>query len=132
MSARSDGPPAQASTQLGRPARFRAGKRTTEEDGIVGEASKVTVRIEDGIAVITIDNPPINAGSLSVRAGLVEALRSAGAAGVSGAILIGTGRAFIHSPAPSCPMSFELWRMLPFRSSPRSTGPRSAVGSNWR
>jgi 3-hydroxyacyl-CoA dehydrogenase len=61
----------------------------------VGEASKVTVRIEDGIAVITIDNPPINAASLPVRAGLVEALRSAGAAGVSGAILIGTGRAFI-------------------------------------
>ena len=37
----------------------------------------VTFDLMDGIAVITIDNPPIKAGSLAMRAGLITALDKA-------------------------------------------------------
>ncbi len=37
----------------------------------------VHYRLEDGVAVLTIDNPPVNALSLAVRAGLLQALERA-------------------------------------------------------
>ena len=39
--------------------------------------SKVELRIEDGIAVVTITNPPVNALGAEVRQGLMEALEKA-------------------------------------------------------
>jgi 3-hydroxyacyl-CoA dehydrogenase len=56
------------------------------------------VRVErvGGIAVVTIDNPPVNALSQAVRAALLRAFRSlADDAGVSGVVLIGAGRNFV-------------------------------------
>lgn len=57
------------------------------------ENAPVTMTIKDRVAVLTIDNPPVNAGSHAVRAGLIEALRRCG--DVDGAIIIGAGRSFI-------------------------------------
>ena len=54
---------------------------------------RVTMTVEDRIAVIRIDNPPVNAGSYVVRKGIVDTIESA--AGVDGAVLIGEGRSFI-------------------------------------
>ncbi len=57
--------------------------------------AKVTLFVNDRIAVITIDNPPVNAGSQAVRAGLLAAFGQAEALDLQGAILIGAGRSFI-------------------------------------
>jgi 3-hydroxyacyl-CoA dehydrogenase len=56
------------------------------------------VRLEqDGdIAVITVDNPPVNAGSQGVRAGITAALdRIRSDPAVQGAVIIGSGNTFI-------------------------------------
>jgi 3-hydroxyacyl-CoA dehydrogenase len=56
------------------------------------------IRVErDGdVAVILIDNPPVNAGSLEVRRGILAAVEAAAAdAGVSAVVLIGAGTTFI-------------------------------------
>jgi 3-hydroxyacyl-CoA dehydrogenase len=56
------------------------------------------VRLERSgdVAVIVIDNPPVNAGSHAVRAGLLDAIRQIGAdAGVRAAVLTGAGTTFI-------------------------------------
>lgn len=56
------------------------------------------VRIEkDGdIAVIIIDNPPVNAGSLEVRQGLLDAVQAlAEDASLVGGVLMGAGKTFI-------------------------------------
>lgn len=56
----------------------------------------VTLRYEGNIAVITIDNPPINATSHVVRAGLVDAIDQIdGNDAVRAAILICDGKTFI-------------------------------------
>ncbi|SDH18138.1 3-hydroxyacyl-CoA dehydrogenase NAD-binding domain-containing protein [Pelagibacterium luteolum] len=48
------------------------------------------------VAVITIDNPPVNAGSAKVRAGLLEALGALGDRnGIKVAIIIGAGKTFM-------------------------------------
>ncbi|WP_127996686.1 3-hydroxyacyl-CoA dehydrogenase NAD-binding domain-containing protein [Piscinibacter defluvii] len=60
--------------------------------------SEARVRMErDGdIAVIVIDNPPINAGSAAVRQGVLAAVRQLEAdASLRGAVLIGAGGTFI-------------------------------------
>ena len=50
----------------------------------------------DGIAVITIDNPPVNALSPGVPEGIVRAIDEINAdAGVRAAVLIGAGRTFV-------------------------------------
>jgi len=52
-------------------------------------------RTED-IAVVTIDNPPVNAGSHAVRQGLLQALTEIAATqGLAGVVLIGAGKTFI-------------------------------------
>lgn len=59
---------------------------------------RLVVRLEayGDIAVIKIDNPPINAGSTAVRKGLLAAVEEFSAnAGFTGAVLIGEGRWFM-------------------------------------
>lgn len=60
------------------------------------KAEPVTVTITDGIAVIQVDNPPVNALSQAVRQGLSAAIDSvAGNEDVSAAVIVGAGRTFI-------------------------------------
>ena len=59
-------------------------------------ALPVRVEREGGIAVVTIDNPPVNALSQAVRVELLRLFRSfADDAGVTGIVLIGAGRDFV-------------------------------------
>lgn len=62
------------------------------------DASSGAVRIEtDGdIAVLVVDNPPVNAGSLAVRRGLRDALDQVERdAALAGAVIVGAGKTFI-------------------------------------
>jgi 3-hydroxyacyl-CoA dehydrogenase len=64
----------------------------------VSEVVREVVRVErDGdVAVVLIDNPPINAGSLEVRRGVLAAIEAAGAAaGVEAVVIMGAGTTFI-------------------------------------
>jgi 3-hydroxyacyl-CoA dehydrogenase len=59
---------------------------------------KLLVRfdVEDGVGVVTIDNPPVNALGPGVRDGIVEALEKGEAdPGVAAMVMIGAGRSFI-------------------------------------
>lgn len=57
---------------------------------------KVRLEREGSVGVIVIDNPPINAGSAAVRAGLLSAIQTVQAdASLQAAILIGAGKTFI-------------------------------------
>lgn len=56
---------------------------------------KVGFRMDGTIAILEIDNPPVNAGSHSVREGLVAGIEQATDAGARGAVLLGAGRSFI-------------------------------------
>ncbi|MFG1272242.1 3-hydroxyacyl-CoA dehydrogenase NAD-binding domain-containing protein [Xanthobacter flavus] len=51
--------------------------------------------VADGVAIVTIDNPPVNVTSHAVRQGLAAALDAAEAAGVSRVVLTGAGKTFI-------------------------------------
>jgi 3-hydroxyacyl-CoA dehydrogenase len=56
----------------------------------------ISVAVEDGIAVITVDNPPVNAISAAMRRGLLEITRRlANDPTVSAVALYGAGRTFI-------------------------------------
>ena len=56
----------------------------------------VLYEVKDGVAVLTIDNPPVNPLSDGVRAGLYEGIANAEAdVAVVGVVLTGKGRAFI-------------------------------------
>jgi 3-hydroxyacyl-CoA dehydrogenase len=51
---------------------------------------------DGGVAVIIIDNPPVNAGSTAVRRGLHDAIATVAAdPGIEAAVLIGAGKTFI-------------------------------------
>jgi 3-hydroxyacyl-CoA dehydrogenase len=68
--------------------------------GFEGESDSMNglVRLnhDDGIAVITIDNPPVNALSSGVPEGIAESIRAAaGDPAVRAAVVIGAGRTFI-------------------------------------
>ncbi len=57
---------------------------------------KVTTRIESDVMVITVNNPPINAGSIEVRKGLLEAVTELGRnEQAQCAVIIGSGNTFI-------------------------------------
>ena len=61
-----------------------------------GEKLLVRFDVDDGVGVITIDNPPVNALGLGVRDGIVEALEKGEVdAGVKAMVMIGAGRGFI-------------------------------------
>ena len=57
---------------------------------------KVSYRLDGDVAVVTVDNPPVNALSHAVRTGLVDAFeRFAGDAEARIAVVVGAGRLFI-------------------------------------
>lgn len=57
---------------------------------------KVTLTVIDGIAVATIDNPPVNAASHGVRAGLADAVaRLESDAGLAALVVICAGKSFV-------------------------------------
>ena len=57
---------------------------------------RVRVEREGDVAVVIIDNPPINAGSAQVRSGLLAAVEQARSdADVSAIVIIGAGNTFI-------------------------------------
>ena len=58
-------------------------------------ADPVLFSMRDRVAVLTIDHPPVNAGSHGVRAGLADGIARAIEEGASAAILIGAGRCFV-------------------------------------
>jgi 3-hydroxyacyl-CoA dehydrogenase len=61
-----------------------------------GVSQIVDLRREGDVAVVTVDNPPVNALKHEVRAGLVEALsRARDDDGVSAIVIVGSGRTFI-------------------------------------
>jgi len=62
----------------------------------MGERPVVQYAVEDGIAVITIDNPPVNALGAGVSDGIVAGVDRANAdPAVKAIVLIGAGRSFI-------------------------------------
>jgi len=59
-------------------------------------SSPFTTDIDGDVAVVTIDNPPVNASSQAVRAGLMDAIGQVAAAdGVKAVVLLGAGRTFV-------------------------------------
>jgi 3-hydroxyacyl-CoA dehydrogenase len=61
-----------------------------------GNGPLVRFEIEDGVGVITIDNPPVNALGPGVRDGIVEALEKGEAnPNIKAMVMIGAGRSFI-------------------------------------
>src|SRR5581483_9071265 len=61
-----------------------------------GDRPAVRFEVEDGIGVITIDNPPVNALSPDVRDGIVAAVEKGEAdARVKAMVMLGAGRSFI-------------------------------------
>ena len=62
----------------------------------MSEAPVVRFEVEDGVGVITVDNPPVNALGPGVREGIIAAVeRGIADASVSAMVLIGAGRSFI-------------------------------------
>ncbi|WP_323771604.1 3-hydroxyacyl-CoA dehydrogenase NAD-binding domain-containing protein [Antarctobacter sp.] len=57
--------------------------------------SVVRLAVRDGIGIITIDNPPVNAGSTAVRAGVLDCLAEAAQQDLGGIVIIGAGRSFV-------------------------------------
>ncbi|MBL8582390.1 MAG: enoyl-CoA hydratase/isomerase family protein, partial [Rhizobiaceae bacterium] len=56
----------------------------------------VSGRLEDGVLVVVIDNPPVNAASTAVRKGLLAAIHHASDEdSVRGVVVTGAGRAFV-------------------------------------
>lgn len=56
----------------------------------------VSIDVKGGVAIVTIDSPPVNALSREVRQGLINALAAAGREkGIAGVILTGKGGIFI-------------------------------------
>ncbi|MGJ8605150.1 MAG: 3-hydroxyacyl-CoA dehydrogenase NAD-binding domain-containing protein [Marivita sp.] len=55
----------------------------------------VRLEIVDGFGIVTIDNPPVNAGSTPVRAGLLACLADVAQHDLRGVVLIGAGRSFV-------------------------------------
>src|SRR5271154_312395 len=57
--------------------------------------SKLSFELRDGIAVLTLDNPPVNSLGHEMRAGLMDGLARANAdPGVHALVLIGSGAGF--------------------------------------
>ena len=56
---------------------------------------RVCARMEGRVAVLQIDNPPVNAASHAVRNGLAQGIEFAARHGAEAAVLIGVGRSFI-------------------------------------
>src|SRR5919109_1673214 len=60
------------------------------------ESSPIRVEHDGDIAVVVIDNPPVNASSWEVRDGLLQAINALAAdQTVAGIVLIGAGKTFV-------------------------------------
>ena len=56
----------------------------------------VTVAVEDGIAMVTVDNPPVNAISQAIRQGLIDAMAEVNDnPEIGAAVIMGAGRVFM-------------------------------------
>lgn len=59
-------------------------------------SNPVSIEMQHDVAVVVIDNPPINAGSLAVRRGIVDAIATIEAdPSIKAAVIIGAGKTFI-------------------------------------
>jgi 3-hydroxyacyl-CoA dehydrogenase len=59
-------------------------------------SESVSARLDEGVLVVAIDNPPVNALSAHVRSGMLAALdHAATTTDVTGVVISGTGRTFI-------------------------------------
>ncbi|MEN8504990.1 3-hydroxyacyl-CoA dehydrogenase NAD-binding domain-containing protein [Paraburkholderia sp. DD10] len=62
----------------------------------MSEVQQVEYTVEDGVAVITVDNPPVNALAPGMRESIIDGIARANAdSGVMAIVLIGAGRNFI-------------------------------------
>lgn len=59
------------------------------------EFGPIRYRLVGQLALVTIDNPPVNAGSLPVRVGLLDAILQASRDAVVGAVIAGAGNCFV-------------------------------------
>jgi hypothetical protein len=85
----------------------------------------VSLDHENGVAVITVDSPPVNALSAQVREGVLEALREAIADEKAKAVLLICGARSLPEPisassasralAPPFPRSRPRWKTRPSR-----------------
>jgi 3-hydroxyacyl-CoA dehydrogenase len=68
----------------------------------------VRYEVRDRVAVITVDNPPVNASSTGVPEGISESVeRACGDAAVDAIVLIGAGTTFIAGA------DINIWRPSP-------------------
>ncbi|RLP23209.1 3-hydroxyacyl-CoA dehydrogenase NAD-binding domain-containing protein [Mesorhizobium sp. YM1C-6-2] len=59
-------------------------------------SATVTGSVTDGVLVVTIDNPPVNAASADMRQGLFAAIDHAAAdSGIAGVVVTGAGKTFV-------------------------------------
>ncbi len=56
--------------------------------------ASVDLKRDNDVAIITIENPPVNALKHAVRAGLIDALKQVKDPAVKAVVLTGAGRAF--------------------------------------
>ena len=83
-------------TPMDEPAGAPAATAGTAAGMIAGTGAEVRTEGQGRIAVIVIDNPPVNTGSLAVRRGLLAAIEALGNdARYDAGVLIGAGRTFI-------------------------------------
>ncbi len=62
----------------------------------MNQAQTVTYAVEDGVALIAVNNPPVNALAAGVREGIMEGVARANAdAGIEAIVLLGEGKNFI-------------------------------------
>jgi 3-hydroxyacyl-CoA dehydrogenase len=66
-----------------------------KSDAMKQTTDVVRLEVKEGFAILTIDNPPVNAGSTPVRAGLLACLADAARMNVAGIVILGAGRSFI-------------------------------------
>jgi 3-hydroxyacyl-CoA dehydrogenase len=67
-----------------------------EAAGVISFSTCVSGRIVDGVLVVTIDNPPVNAASAAMRAGLSAAIVHANdSAAVESVVITGAGKIFV-------------------------------------
>src|SRR5690606_38651768 len=74
----------------------RVERRAKDKEKAMSEQPRVHFEVADGIGVITVDNPPVNALSPGVPEGIIAALeRGEADPNVKAMVLMGAGRSFI-------------------------------------
>ncbi len=62
---------------------------------MIRDDAVVRLQVQAGHGIVTIDNPPVNAGSTPVRQGLLDCLGRASGMDLRGVVILGAGRSFI-------------------------------------